>query len=139
MRKGLEKQKKDPNVFYKIIDDIRQKKQGDLLEDDENLKAFNNYMALRFLSMDRNNIDIVNGLNQYQGVLEKKQMYDLLIDLIPAQRGYIKYVSTKKKENEYIDYICDYYSCSPSEAQEYLEIKGEEWAKELINEYGGKL
>jgi hypothetical protein len=139
MRKGLEKQKKDPNVFYKVIDDIRQKKQGDLLDDDENLKAFNNYMALRFLSMDRGTIDIVNGLNQYQGVLDKKQMYDLLIDLIPPQRGFIRYVSTKKKENEYIDYICDYYQCSPVQAAEYLKIKGEEWAKQLINEYGGKL
>jgi hypothetical protein len=139
MRKGTTKQSKDSSPFYKVIEDIRFKKEGNLLDQDENLKAFNNFMALRFLSMDRDNIDIVNALNQFQGVLDKKAMYELLVDVIPQQKGYIKYISNKKKEKDYVSHICDYYQCSPKEAEEYIKIKGEEWAKEIVTQFGGKL
>ena len=139
MRKGIEKQKKDGSPFYKVIEDIRFKKNGDLLDEDDNLKAFNNFMALRFLSMDRDNIGLVNMLNQFQGVIEKKPMYELLVDIIPPKQGYIKYVSNKKKDNEYIPFICNHYECSPKEAAEYLDLKGEDWAKEIVKAYGGKL
>jgi hypothetical protein len=137
--KGLQKQKKDSSPFYVVIEDIRFKKEGNLLDEDENLKAFNNYMALRFLSMDRDNIDIVNMLNQYQGVMDKKQMYEILVDVIPPKKTFIRYVSTKKKESEYIPFICEYYQCSPKEAEEYVKIKGEDWAKDIVKQFGGKL
>lgn len=141
VNKGTPKQKKDGSPFYKIIEDIRFKKQGDLLNDDENLKAFTNFMALRFLSMDRDNIDIINGLNQFQGVMDKKSMYDILIDVIPPKSGYIRYISNKKasEDSEYVTAVCDYYQCSPKEASEYIDIKGEEWAKEILMQFGGKV
>lgn len=119
--KGLQKQKKDASPFYKVIEDIRFKKVGNLLDEDENLKAFNNYMALRFLSMDRDNIDIVNMLNQYQGVLDKTQLYDILVDIIPPKKTFIKYISTKKSESEYIPFICEYYQCSPKKQKNMLK------------------
>lgn len=139
MRKGIEKKKKDGSPFYKVIEDIRFNKNGNLLDDDENLKAFTNFMALRFLSMDRDNIELTNMLNQFQGVMDKKSMYELLVDMIPPKQGFIKYVSNKKKEHEHIPFICEYYQCSPKEAAEYIDLKGEEWAKEIVKEYGGKI
>ena len=141
MSKGTPKTKKDGSPFYKIIDDIRFKKEGNLLDNDENLKAFTNFMALRFLSMDRDNIDIINGLNQFQGVIDKKSMYDILIDVIPPKSGYIRYVSNKKNsdDSEYVSAICEYYQCSPKEAEEYIDLKGEEWAKEVTKQLGGRV
>jgi hypothetical protein len=66
-------------------------------------------------------------------------MYDLLIDTIPPKRTYIKYISTKKEKNKYTDYVCDYYQCSPKEANEYIELKGEEWAKSIVKQFGGNI
>jgi hypothetical protein len=139
--KGTPKQKKDGSPFYKIIEDIRFKKEGKLLDNDDNLKAFTNFMALRFLSMDRDNIDIINALNQFQGVMDKKSMYDILIDVIPPKSGYIRYVSNKKsdEESEYISCVSEYYQCSIKEAKEYISIKGDEWAKEILKQFGGKV
>jgi len=137
VKKSIEKQKKKSNSFYKIIDDIRSKKQGDLLNDEENLKSFNNFMALRFLSMDRDIIDIVNLLNQFQGSLDKKSMYDILVDIIPENNSYIKYTTTKKEECKFTSYICDYYQCSPKEALEYISIKGDEWAEDIMKQMVG--
>jgi len=131
------KTKKDASPFYKIIQDIRFKKEGNLLDDDENLKAFTNFMALRFLSMDRSNLDVINFLNQLQGVLDKKQMYEILLDVIPVSTGYIQYVSNKKKANEYVPFVCEFYDCSEKDALEYIDLKGEEWAKDIVKQFGG--
>lgn len=140
MNKGTAKQKKDGGSFYKIIEDIRFKKEGNLLDNDDNLKAFTNFMALRFLSMDRDNIDIINALNQFQGVIDKKSMYDILVDIIPPKSGYIKYISNKKSEEDaYVLCISEYYQCSLKEAKEYISVKGEEWAKDIVKQYGGKV
>jgi hypothetical protein len=81
MKTTKEKQKKS-NLFL-ILDDIRINKSGDLLEDDGNLKDFNNFIVLKFLSMDRRCVSDCNLLNQYQGILDKKQIYKLLVDIIP--------------------------------------------------------
>jgi hypothetical protein len=136
MKTTKEKQKKS-NLFL-ILDDIRINKSGDLLEDDGNLKDFNNFIVLKFLSMDLRCVGDCNLLNQYQGILDKKQIYKLLVDIIPENRNFVKFIGPKKESNEYIEFIENYFECSRKEALEYISLKGEDWAKSIMQEFGGK-
>lgn len=131
-------EKKQKSNLFNILDDIRIYKTGTLLEDDGNLKDFNNYKVLKFLSMDRGCIQDCNTLNQYQGILEKKQMYDLLLEVIPKNSNFIKFIGPKKETIKYIEFIEAYFECSRKEAIEYINLKGEDWASEIMKEFGGK-
>lgn len=135
-RKGLPKKNKS-NFLFDVINDIKSSKRGDLLDQQE--KTVSNYMMLKFLSMDNSsNLMVSDIMNQYQGILSPKQMYKLLIDIIPKKKSFDKYLSNKTNYSENVDFISKYFMISKREAQGYINEKGEEWAIEIKSKFGGK-
>jgi hypothetical protein len=128
------------NYLFDLINDIKSSKKGTLFDDfSEYEQSFNSYMVCKFLSMNENLCPVVNSINHIQDVLEKEQIYKLLIELIPKTYSYDSLIrqSLPKYENE--SYVVNYYNCSSIEAREYIDIMGTEWAETIKKSYGGML
>lgn len=140
-REGLVKQKKEfkNNYLFDIINDIKWHKKGNLLDNEDYEKAFNNFIVMRMLSQNPEVCEMVNLVNEYQQILTKKQLYKLLIDLVPKMKsfeGFTKSLNIEDDEN--IKYVSKYYECSLKEAREYIVVMGKEWASGIRNRFGGK-
>lgn len=138
-RDGLKKQTKDrsKNYLFDILNDIKVYKKGNLLDQSEYEKAFDKFMIIRFLSMNDDLCEIVNFINDFQDVLSKKQLYKLLIDIVPVTKSYDPYV-----KSEGVDYgddvkkVAEYYQCSYKDAKEYIQIMGVEWLASVKLKFG---
>jgi hypothetical protein len=129
----------DVNPFT-FVNDIRKFKKGDLLDDEQNHPVFTNFFILKCLSMKLDDVFILNYFNEFAGVMTKEQLYIALIHFIPKDIAYYKYIKNVTEEKgEDIDFISRYYECSNKEAQEYLEIMGDEWAKQIKEKFGDLL
>lgn len=138
-RKGLQKKENKSNLLFDVIRDIKTKKSGTLLDEKESDKSVSNYMLLKFISMGlSSNLEITDYLNQYQGILTKKQLYKLLCEMVPEDTTYDKYISNKKSKVEGADEVAKYYGISTREATEYINDRGLEFAQEIIKRFGGK-
>ena len=140
-RVGLQKKEKvhKNNYLFDIINDIKWNKTGDLLDNEDYEKAFNSFIVMRMLAQNAETCEWVNMVNEYQQTLTKKQMYTLLVALIPKAKtydGFVKSVSLEDDDN--IKYVSKYYECSLKEAREYVIILGEEWSQGIRNRFGGK-
>lgn len=140
-RDGLKKKESKSTNIFNVINDIKIHKVGNLLDDEnsENEKSFNNYMALRFLSMNDKLCPLANIANKFQDVLDKKEMYKLLIELIPVTKTFDKYISSNSNSSEYEKCVSDYFQCNTKEAKEFIELMGIDWAKEIKRSFGGQL
>jgi len=115
----------------------------DKLEESDK-KTWSNYMIHRFLSMNSDWIEVLSEIQPYTQTLEPKQLYLLLIGLLPKGRHYLKYTKGKKV-NKYEDWLVDLlkedFMCSLKEAEEYCEIlystrEGRENIKYICERYG---
>ena len=115
----------------------------DTLEDADK-KTFSNYMIHRFLSMNSDWIEILSEIQPYTQTLEPKQLYLVMIGLLPKGRHYLKYTKGKndtKYESWLIDLIKIDFQCSKKEAEDYTEIlystrEGRENIKYICEKYG---
>lgn len=136
--KGFEPKKK--LSFFDFINDIRKSKTTTMLDSEENHTAWNTFMVLQGLSMKDADIPICNFFNKYMGSMTKKQMYIALTHLIPKDTSFYKWVSAPRLEkNALAECISDYFECSQTEAIEYINIMGEEWASSIKSKYGGEV
>ena len=112
--------------------------------DEADKKTWSNYMIHRFLSMNSDWIEVLSEIQPYTQTLEPKQLYLLLIGLLPKGRHYLKYTKGKKV-NKYEDWLIDLikedFMCSLKEAEEYCEIlystrEGRENIKYICERYG---
>ncbi len=138
-REGIKKKEPKSNILFDVLNDIKQSKKGTLLDENDD-KSVSNFMLLKFLSMDHSvNLEISDILNQYQGILDKKQLYKLLVKVIPKQQSFDKFISNKTTYSAYAAPVSSYFQVSKREAQSYIDSKGEEWAKEIQQKFGGKI
>lgn len=115
----------------------------DTLEDGDK-KSWSNYMIHRFLSMNSDWIEVLSEIQPYTQVLEPKQLYLVLIGIIPKGKYYLKYTKGKgenKYESWLIDLLIQDFNCSSKEAEEYCEIlystrEGRENIKYICEKYG---
>lgn len=130
-------EKKTISIFD-FIKDIRIFKQGNLLDEEQNLSSFLPYMILRGLSMKESELEFCNFLSRYSGVLDKREMYQLLIASIEKDpRGFYKWIKSEKEEKlEFITHVAKFYKCSEKEAQEYIQLMGDEWAVQIKEKFG---
>lgn len=139
-REGLKKREKPKsNALFDVLRDIKMTKQGNLLdvEGSEYEAQYNNFIALRFLSMNENLCPLVNSVNHLQDTFNKKEMYKLLIELIPETHSFDQFVKARTEKEEYEEDVAEYYECSIREAREYIDIMGLEWAKQIHRSFGG--
>lgn len=138
-REGLKKQIKDKakNYLFDILNDIKIHKKGNLLDIPEYERAFDKFMIMRFLSMNDDICEIINYVNDFQDILSKKQLYKLLVEIVPVTRSYDAYIKSDKEEiQESTTLVSTYYECSIKEANEYIKLMGEAWVVVLKSRFG---
>jgi hypothetical protein len=97
-REGLKKQEKSKNYLFDILNDIKLYKKGNLLDSSEYEKSFDKFMIMRFLSMNDDICEVINYVNDFQDILSKKQLYKLLIELVPITKSYDPYIKSNAEE-----------------------------------------
>ena len=131
--------------LFDHLNQIRKTKNPDYFStlDEDDLKTFNQYMLLRFLSMDSSIIEEISLISKYLNLIPNSQFYTLCINLLPKSNYFFKYIKSdfKKPNKELVDIISQRYMISSRESIEYitecLEIDGGIYELEgICREYG---
>ena len=126
-----------------IIDWINQlliykKNWSEFTEDEQ--KKFSPFIINRWLSMDKEFIEIVNYFQKYSiGTLEPKEVYKWYCDVLPKGKRFNKYIKSKlnkKYDKELVNIITNHFECSKLQVQEYLELIDKEELKSILEMYG---
>ena len=90
---------------------------------DKDWEVWNSYMVHRFLSMNRDFLEIVNFVQDYPPQ-QKKAIYQIYKEYIPKNNKWNKYIKSniKQPNNELLSYLSEHWECSKSEIREYLNI-----------------
>ena len=126
-----------------IIDWINQllvnKKHWDEFTEDEQ-KKFSPFIINRWLSMDKDFIEVVNAFQQYAiGTLEPREVYKWYCDILPKGKRFNKYIKgkrDKKYDSELVEIISKHFKCSKLQTKENLELINKNELKEILTMYG---
>ena len=126
-----------------IIDWINQvlvhKKDWDSFTESEQ-KSFSPFIINRWLSMDKEFIEVVNYFQKYSiGTLEPREVYKWYADFLPKGKRFNKYIKGKKDKKydpELITTVCEYFQCSKLEAKENLSFISKEDVNKILVKYG---
>ena len=126
-----------------IIDWMNQllvhKKHWDEFTEDEQ-KKFSPFIINRWLSMDKEFIEIVNYFQKYAiGTLEPREVYKWYCDVLPKGKRFNKYIKGKKDkkyDTELIEIISNHFECSKLQVQDYLGLIYKEELKSILEMYG---
>ena len=126
-----------------IIDWINQvlvhKKPWDSFEESEQ-KSFNTFIINRWLSMDKDFIEVVNVFQKYAiGTLEPREVYKWYCEVLPRGKRFNKYIKgkrDKKYDKELVDIISGHFECSKLQTKDYLELIDKEELKTILEMYG---
>ena len=109
---------------------------------EEEQKKFSPFIINRFLSMDRELIEIVNMFQPYAiGTLEPKDVYEFYRNLFPKGKRYNKYIKgkrDKKYDKELLELVSRHYEVSKNESKTYIDLLSKKEIKELFKTYGVK-
>ena len=117
---------------------IHKKHWDDFTEDEQ--KKFSPFIINRWLSMDKDFIEIVNYFQKYSiGTLEPREVYKWYCDMLPKGKRFNKYIKGKKDKKyntELLDIMITHFECSKSQVKDYLDLihKGE--LIEILGKYG---
>ena len=126
-----------------IIDWINQllvhKKHWDEFTEDEQ-KKFSPFIINRWLSMDKEFLEIVNFFQKYSiGTLEPREVYKWYCDMLPKGKRFNKYIKGKKDKKyntELIDIMVRHFECSKSQVKDYLDLIAKDELMEILEKYG---
>ena len=103
-------------------------------------KKFSPFIINRWLSMDREFIEIVNIFQKYAiGTLEPREVYKWYCNVLPKGKRFNKYIKSKlnkKYDKELVNIITNHFECSKLQVQEYLELIDKEELKSILEMYG---
>ena len=104
---------------------------------DKDWELWNSYMIHRFISMNRDYIDIVNEV-QSINPQNKKEIYSVYREFIPKNNKWNKYIKStiKQRNSELLEYLSQYWECSKSEVKEYLEFLGKDEILSILTRIG---
>ena len=108
--------------------------------DDVDKKSFNSFIINRWLSMDKDFLEIVNYFQKYSiGTLEPREVYKWYCDMLPRGKRFNKYIKGKKDKKynaELIDIMVTHFECSKSQVKDYLELIHKDELIEILEKYG---
>ena len=111
---------------------------NEFTEDEQ--KKFSPFIINRWLSMDKEFIEIVNYFQKYSiGLLNSREVYRWYCDILPKGKRFNRYIKAKKKsklDDWVIDLIKKYFTVSKSEAIEYSELMTKNELTNLLQLYG---
>ena len=126
-----------------IIDWMNQllvhKNHWDNFTEDEQ-KKFSPFIINRWLSMDKDFLEIVNYFQKYSiGTLEPREVYKWYCDMLPKGKRFNKYIKGKKDKKyntELIDIMVTHFECSKSQVKDYLDLIAKDELMEILEKYG---
>ena len=117
---------------------VHKKKWNDFTEDEQ--KKFSPFIINRWLSMDKDFLEIVNFFQKYSiGTLEPREVYKWYCDMLPRGKRFNKYIKGKKDKKyntELIDIMVQHFECSKSQVKDYLDLIAKDELMEILEKYG---
>ena len=108
--------------------------------DESEQKTFNAFIINRWLSMDKEFIEIVNFFQKYSiGLLQSKEIYKWYCDILPKGKRFNRYIKGKKQlryDKELISVVCKHYEASKKECVDYIELLSKENLISTLELYG---
>ena len=100
-------------------------------------ELFNSYMVHRFMSMNKDFIDVVNYV-QEMPPQEKILIYNIYREYIPKNNKWNKYIKSNIKQHntELLKYLSQYWECSQNEVKEYLNFLEDDIIFSILNQMG---
>lgn len=100
-------------------------------------EGWNNYMTHRFISMNRDYVEIANTI-QKNIRLTPEQCYIVYKEIIPKRFIYLKYMKSKGQKWDVIllEILSKYWECSFREAKENINILGLDEIKKILVSLG---
>ena len=117
---------------------VTKKHWNDFTEDEQ--KKFSPFIINRWLSMDKDLLEIVNFFQKYSiGTLEPREVYKWYCDMLPKGKRFNKYIKGKKDKKyntELIDIMVTHFECSKSQVKDYLDLIAKNELIEILEKYG---
>ena len=117
---------------------VSKKHWNDFTEDEQ--KKFSPFIINRWLSMDKDFLEIVNYFQKYAiGTLEPREVYKWYCDVLPKGKRFNKYIKGKKDKKyntELIDIMVQHFECSKSQVKDYLDLIAKDELMEILEKYG---
>ena len=117
---------------------VHKKHWDDFTEDEQ--KKFSPFIINRWLSMDKEFLEIVNFFQKYSiGTLEPREVYKWYCDMLPRGKRFNKYIKGKKDKKyntELIDIMVTHFECSKSQVKDYLDLIAKDELMEILEKYG---
>ena len=111
---------------------------NEFTEDEQ--KKFSPFIINRWLSMDKDFLEIVNYFQKYSiGTLEPREVYRWYCDILPKGKRFNKYIKGKKDkkyDKELLDIIIKHFECSNIQARENLELINKNDLIQILQMYG---
>ena len=126
-------------IFNWINEILVSKKHWDDFTEDEQ-KKFSPFIINRWLSMDKDFLEIVNFFQKYSiGTLEPREVYKWYCNMLPKGKRFNKYIKGKKDKKyntELIDIMVRHFECSKSQVKDYLDLIAKNELMEILEKYG---
>jgi hypothetical protein len=126
-------------IFNWINEILVSKKHWNEFTEDEQ-KKFSPFIINRWLSMDKDFLEIVNYFQKYSiGTLEPREVYKWYCDMLPKGKRFNKYIKGKKDKKyntELIDIMVQHFECSKSQVKDYLDLIAKDELMEILEKYG---
>jgi hypothetical protein len=103
---------------------------------DEEKKCIEPYLIHRFISMEKEYVEVVNTV---QKISDKEKVYKIYYNMLPKKTKFFKYikkVKTEKYPEEVVKNISNYFSCSLGEAEEYISLLKKKGVIDILNMMG---
>ena len=117
---------------------VHKKHWDDFTEDEQ--KKFSPFIINRWLSMDKDFIEIVNYFQKYSiGTLAPREVYKWYCDMLPKGKRFNKYIKGKKDKKyntELIDIMVQHFECSKSQVKDYLDLIAKDELIDILEKYG---
>ena len=117
---------------------VHKKHWNDFTEDEQ--KKFSPFIINRWLSMDKDFLEIVNFFQKYSiGTLEPREVYKWYCDMLPKGKRFNKYIKGKKDKKyntELIDIMVIHFECSKSQVKDYLDLIAKDELIDILEKYG---
>ena len=117
---------------------VHKKEWNSFSESDQ--KTFNSFIINRWLSMDKEFLEVINVFQKYAiGTLESQEVYKFYCDVLPKGKRFNKYIKGKKDkkyDKDLINILVNYFECSKLDVREYIELMSKEEIKNILEMYG---
>ena len=126
-------------IFNWINEILVSKKHWNEFTEDEQ-KKFSPFIINRWLSMDKDFLEIVNFFQKYSiGTLDSREVYKWYCNMLPKGKRFNKYIKGKKDKKyntELIDTMVIHFECSKSQVKDYLDLIAKDELIEILEKYG---